>query len=176
LPHRPWRVPDQFKPLRNLRWARHVSARPMPGPISEWARQGLAYERRVAKSLAEAGIDLLHNPGFEYEADTGPGYCVPDIIIRNYNGTTLIIECKLTYKPEAIIKSKSLYAPVVAMAFDTVPISLVVAKSLTAFAPEPQLTLDAAVCLSKLSEKASPGAAGVGYLIHWLGRGIFPIL
>lgn len=142
----------------------------MPDPTSAWAKQGLSYERRVVKSLVDAGIKVLHNPAFEFEDDRGPNYCVPDILIPSYKGDSILIECKLTYKIEAILKLRNLYAPVVQHAFSQPVICLVIAKNITPNAPEPKLTLESAICETRLSN-----LAGVGFLIQWLGKGTFPI-
>jgi hypothetical protein len=168
-------LPDTFRPARNLRWSRHVSTRPIPKPSSTWSKVGLAYERRVVSSLAEAGIRLLHNPGFEFEDDSGSNYCVPDIILPNYDNKLIIIEVKLTYKVEAILKLRNLYAPVVSLALSRPVVCLVIAKNVTPNSPEPELTLESAICQSARSEIAAAGRPGVGFLVQWLGRGMFPI-
>jgi hypothetical protein len=134
-----------------------------PKPLSKWARDGLAYERKLARALGR-GHSILHNPQFFYQTKAGTGYCIPDIILTLTPECTVVIEVKLSYKERAIEKLRDLYCPVVchALALPTPPFPLVVAKFLTPDAPVPALSLEHALCTN-------------AFLIHWPGRSEFPL-
>ena len=142
----------------------------MPRPSSAQARAGLAYERKAAKALSASGLGLVsHNPWFYYEDDNGPGNAIPDIVLNEltreltaiFGRVCIVAECKLTYRPEAIVKLRQLYCPIVARATGR-PIAsifpLVISKHLTSSAPVPAYTIAGA-----LSQREP--------LLHWLGKG-----
>lgn len=96
--------------------AERCAARPMPKANNIYKRQGLAFERKVAKALAVAaasvGAELELQPWFRYYDRLGQGQAVPDFLLH-FGIETLVIECKLTWVPEAVTKLRGLYVPVV---------------------------------------------------------------
>src|ERR1700731_4570649 len=70
--------------------------------------QGLNFERALALSLGGA----IHGQWFSYEDSSGPHFCQTDLLV--VGGRALIIECKLTWLPEAWAEVKGFYVPVVA--------------------------------------------------------------
>lgn len=127
---------------------------------------GLAYERKVvaalARTFADVGFDLSHNPWFEFEGKFGTGVCCPDILVAPqtgpFAGRNFCIEVKLTYVDSAIEKLRDVYCPVVAMAIGEPVMPVVICKNMTAGAPKAYHTFrDAVETLSNFP------------LIHWLG-------
>lgn len=128
----------------------------MPKPRTAWARAGIRYELNVVKALA-LFVPVLHNPWYVFEDDHGASYISPDIVLP-YDSKLIVAECKLTYKPEAIVKLRRLYCPIIAMATEKPVLPLVITKNLNPSAPEPGLALSIAIGL------AEP-------LLHWTGKG-----
>ena len=153
-----------MRTVYGLKLARRVLSLPVPRPSSTYARWGLAYERKLFSALLASDLSAAHNPAFYFEDRRGRSYCVPDILVQDYRGLTIIVECKLTFKQEAIEKLRKLYCPVVRRALGSdLVIPLVIVKNIVPDAPSPALTLESA-----LSNNT--------YLIQWLGRErTFPI-
>ena len=153
--------------ISGLRSAELTSLRPFPKPSSVWSRSGLSYERNVVKALRGSGLSVLHNPAFTFKDRLGVGYCVLDALVADYRGRTLIFECKLTYKAEAVVKLNRLYIPIVKSALGLSSVTaIVVAKNLTPDSPAPFFTLESVLCSTPQQQN----------LIQWLGRGkTFPL-
>ena len=142
----------------------------VPKPTNKWGRLGLRYERTLVKALTNSNTNFLYNPQFYYETASASGYCIPDIILFHC-GALIVIECKLTYKHEAEAQLLDLYCPVINAAcgnggHGAVPI--IVTKNLIPTSPEPYISLEAALCTPKDTSRFPP-------VIHWLGRGAFPL-
>lgn len=132
--------------VRGLTLSQRCEPRGLPKPKAIVAKAGLAYEKKVLGALKGAGLNVEHNPWFYFEDANGPGYCIPDILVQCPKIPTrqIIVECKLTYKEEALEKLNKLYQPVVSLATKTWTIPLVVAKNIIPSAPIPAFSfLDA---------------------------------
>ena len=126
--------------------------------LSGVAAQGMAFERSVAKALPRA----LHGQWFYFEDDNGPGYCSPDFILV-VGGVPWVLECKLTFTPEAYAQLNGLYLPLVSKVFDTTARGLVVVKGLGRAPPKaPFLTLAGAMAQSEIPLLLWP-AGGVAH-------------
>ncbi len=123
--------------LRNTKWARRIEKREMPKPKTEQQKAGLRYERNVVKALRNRGLDLEHNPWFEYwsrwskKSKLGAiGHCCPDIVVYELSqNRAIVIEVKLTYTPEALSKLRTLYCPVVECVTGLKSVPLVIFKN-----------------------------------------------
>lgn len=126
------------------------------------AINGRRYERQVIAELDRwavvNGAKLEHNPWFEYNNGSGIRICSPDGLLRLASDKIIVAEIKLTYVPEAIIKLRELYCPVVATALKCEAVPLVIVKNLIPDAPPATDRLGMA-----LSAKMP--------LLQWLGHG-----
>jgi Holliday junction resolvase len=138
--------------------ATRIPPRSLPLPQTLQQKQGLRYERKVVKALRARGFDVEHNPWFDYIG----GVCCPDIVIYELcKNRAIVVEVKLTYTPEAIVKSKSIYCRVVSEVTGLRSYPLVICK---------HLTNSTATCVGdfyKVLESPNP-------IYQWLGKG--PIL
>lgn len=180
----------------NIVAAQRVSYLEVPRPISAAAKAGLRYERAVRRALAASSHCIaIYNPQFKYEINgrmsaTGSivGHCIPDFILSNLAwlspSAIVVLECKLTWKPEAAQKLLDFYCPVVGRAQATeLVFPVVIAKNLTREAPEPHLSLKTAIfgrlvpCAKTpgIPSPRPPSSASSVPVVHWLGRGEFPI-
>jgi hypothetical protein len=117
--------------VEGLRWARRLEERPSCIPVGRPRGQkadGVRFERMLAQAFHPSS----HGVWWEYSDRNGRGYCQTDFVFRS-GETLVILECKLTWKPEAEFQLTRLYKPVVseAMKTDRVSIlSVVVCKNL----------------------------------------------
>lgn len=147
--------------------ASRTCARKFVRPKNSMARSGLQFERALAKILNDTkpkGMVVEHNPWFEYTstAESGTKICCPDILLHDSDfGFIVCIEVKRTWTPQAIIKLKTLYCPVIFKALGTPVRPLVICQNMIPESPKPQSTLSFAFLA------AEP-------VFQWLGQG--PIL
>ena len=104
-------------------------ARTLPKPQTISQKTGIRYENALFKRLQFLAntIDgeVEHNPWFEYYDDENELRCaVPDFIFAK-GSFTLVIECKLTFVPEAVTKLRELYVPLVEKISRRVPRTIV---------------------------------------------------
>lgn len=99
----------------------------------------------------------MHGPWIEYRDHDGLGVCQPDFIVR-LPGRILVIEAKLTFVQNAILKLQTLYIPLVMHIEGRLDVQgTVVCQNVTAHTPETVFHLDA------------PGLSQPS-VYHWLGR------
>ena len=108
---------------------RRIMARTLPKPQTISQKTGIRYENALFKRLQFLAntIDgeVEHNPWFEYYDDENELRCaVPDFIFAK-GSFTLVIECKLTFVPEAVTKLRELYVPLVEKISRRVPRTIV---------------------------------------------------
>ena len=127
-------------------------------------KEGLRYERKVGKALEQAlgPANVVHNPWFTFEDAAGQAYCCPDFIVT-IGWAILVVEVKLSYVDEAILKLRKLYCPVVSFAFGELVQPLVVCRYLTPMAPRAEDNVEEAISLP------IP-------LLHWSGLGPLRII
>jgi len=111
---------------------------------------GLQYERQLAAAFPHGRAGQW----FSFVDANGSGYCQPDLLLVLPEGP-LVMECKLTWVPEAHSQLTQLYLPVVSMALGKPARGLVVCKHLTPSAPE--------------AEGNWQDALACGKIWHWLG-------
>jgi len=155
--------------ITGLVWAEWASS-PWPASRPRGAKgAGLRYERRVAKATKGD-----HGRWLRFCDANGTGYCSPDILLWQpppaFGGPPLtlaaliVLECKLTWTPEAEAQLTGLYCPILAHLYPETPIrGVVVVRALTPDAPRPVHTLREA-----LADGPTPK------VLHWLGQGRFP--
>ena len=118
--------------VEGLLAADRCAARPLPRVRGAARRAGIAYQINVKKQLrlTVAGKATLESePWFAFVDKWGRGQAVPDfVILTEYEA--LIIEVKIAFVPEAIIKLQGLYAPVVGMALGRRTKLLIICKHL----------------------------------------------
>ena len=74
-------------------------------------RAGLAFERAVGRWLTRAGIKA-RSVWLEYEEESGVrALASPDFVITDGPLAPAILECKLTFRSEAIAQLENLYLP-----------------------------------------------------------------
>tara|TARA_R110000744_G_scaffold11669_5_gene35382 strand:- start:15408 stop:15935 length:528 start_codon:yes stop_codon:yes gene_type:complete len=104
-----------------LKWVSALDTKP-PFARDVWEqkmkgkrRAGVVYEKKVADYLEIMYPNRMrHGQWFHFEDDRGTGWCQTDILILPETDEPLvIIEVKLTHKPGAKHKLKSLYQPIV---------------------------------------------------------------
>lgn len=127
-------------------------------PANAIQRAGLRYERLVSEAISQAGPTVIRNPWFNYIDSLGSRVCSPDCVVDDGSGILVVVECKLTFVPNAQAKLMNLYVPIVEQIFGKPARGLVVCKHLGS-APLPNLVL----CLS---EAANWRVA----TFQWLGR------
>lgn len=93
-------------------------------------RLGLVYENLVAAAIPQA----QHGLWFAFWDSRGPGYCSPDLVL-DLPEATIVIECKLSWVPEAHSQILQLYLPVLEHARGKPCLGLVVVKHLSQGAP-----------------------------------------
>ena len=132
------------------------------------AAQGLRFERAVAKSLLALSLEehftVEHNPFIQYwTVHALHAYCEPDFVLTLQDGTVVVVECKLTWVPDALEKLQRLYLPVVAKIYPAKgPIRpLVIVKTTHRAAPP------AAYSVREALRSPEP-------LVQWLGHGLLP--
>lgn len=121
--------------------------------------QGLRFQRAAAHRIPNSFPDRW----FQYWDAKGDGYCSPDILLAD-GQTTVIIECKLTWTPNAEAQIRELYAPVIEMAFKRPTIGIVITRHLTPATPQDTL-------VTTLAQALAVARRGHVPTIHWLGRG-----
>ena len=125
------------------------SARPVAAPswastkgVSGTLRKGLTYEKRAGKELERllgVGRSLLVGPWFTYlDENLWLRYCQPDFIYADKYGNIVVVEVKLTWVPEAIIKLRGLYGIVVQQIKCKKPRLMVLVKNLASGCPRPR--------------------------------------
>lgn len=158
--------------VNNIFAAARCAPKPVPkSRLSGPQMAGLAYERKVVSALAESLVasripfDLAHNPWFKFSNGAETGYCVPDVLLSlnegPYADTAFVIEVKLSYVPDAIMKLKALYCPVVERAFGLRAVPVVICKHLAPNAPRALPLFFGAIEYGELTD----GFA----LVQWLG-------
>lgn len=114
----------------NVLLAKRISPRSLPEPQTLQQKQGLRYERKVVKALQALGLDVEHNPWFEYWG----GVCCPDIVVYQLAlNRAIVVEVKLTYTPVALVKLQTIYSTVVALVTGLKIYSLIITKNLVSF-------------------------------------------
>jgi len=164
-PRSAWRVDKVFAPR---------ASNPM-------AARGLAYERKVRAELRRLAASyhwiVEHNPWFRYENSDGSiGTCAPDFVIhQGYEAKVtgmvrgvlyvegkgdkvIVVETKLTYIPEALAKLRSLYCPIISLAFGTEVVPLIITKNLVPGAPP-------------VSDRLGKALDSNPPVLQWLGNG-----
>lgn len=129
--------------------ASRTFARTLPKAAGIPARTGVAFERKFIRALTSSsglpkGLVIEHGPWFEYRQsnDPEPHVCSPDFLINDTDfGYTIVGEIKLTWVPEAFLKLKNLYCPVVAQALGGPTRPLVIVRNLAPDSPRPQPSL-----------------------------------
>lgn len=114
------------------------------------AKQGLRYENRVAKQLAQHVAakhfrEVEHNPWFTFSDQFGTSNCSPDFLLHTDDGKIIIVEVKLTWVEVAAHKLNDLYCPVISAALDTWCYPLIICRNTTPKAPPAALTLSSAL-------------------------------
>lgn len=143
-----------------LEWARPC-ARPKAIPqarLRGTRAQGLAFERALAKACPWA----RHGQWFEFADANGLGWCQPDLFAF-IEGRCVVLEAKLTDVAAAREQLERLYSPILAHCFGAPVVGVPVVKFLSKCrgeSPAPDLR----------SALAAPRP-----LLHWLGRGPFPV-
>jgi len=149
--------------------AQRAFSRDLGRPDLPVQRQGLAYERKVIAALRRAAPDLCtgleHNPWFKYQDSTDPARikvcCLDGLVAGESANFALVLEVKRTWIPEASVKLKSLYIPVVEHVFKLPTFGLVVCKNLTPDSPKPVPRVRGAL------ESRNPEPS----VLHWSGFG-----
>lgn len=151
----------------------------LPKPRSLAARDGLRYERKIAKQLGRYLLDghfaaLEHNPWFSYRRDmAAAAYCVPDFIFLHTSPGgrpfLCVAEVKLTWIPDAAPKLREIYCPVATLVFRRPAFGFVICRNLTPDVMPPGTTV-----VHTLSEAiaAAPGDSDV--ILHWPEIGQLP--
>lgn len=151
--------------LRSLRWVRlaeRPSALPRSRPRGAKAK-GLAYEADLRLGLGTAAI---HGQWFEFEDLNGRGWCQVDWIVPWSEGTLVVLECKLTWTPEAFRQLGGLYVPIVEKVWGCEVLGLQVCRNLV-----PGLS---SVVVGDLERGVEVAKAGREACWHWLGSGRRP--
>lgn len=122
---------------------------------------GLAYERKLKKALETIhGYDVVYQPWFCYNDRL---LCSPDFILvpneEISNLPLIIIECKLKYINDGVLKLHNLYLPVVRAAFKLRqdPIGILICK---------HLTIEVRKTIKRLSEAQNNSTNILQWLIH----------
>lgn len=152
--------------VRGLRWAR-ACARPGCIPVGRprgVKAKGLVYERQVAGAVPGA----IHGQWYEFEDANGPGWCQVDLMFPHPGGLPafVLLECKLTWTPEAFRQLRGLYIPVVEAASGHHALGLQVCRNLV-----PGLT---SVVVGNLERGVQIALTGREVCWHWLGAPIRP--
>jgi hypothetical protein len=118
--------------VEGLLRAERCVARPLPRVRDQRRRQGIRFQNNVAKALRKsiAAPHILEiEPWFQFYDKYGRGQAVPDFIILTEDAA-LVVECKLTFVPEAVTKLRYLYVPVIQMALGRPAHPIVMCKHL----------------------------------------------
>ena len=121
--------------------------------------QGLAYERKLARAIPQA----RHGPWFWYTRPSGGGWCQPDLLLVGPRGA-LVLEAKLTWRPDAHTKLRLLYQPVVEMALGLPTWGVQVCKNLRRGMSGVEVARD-------LGEALTLAQSGAKVALHWIGEG-----
>lgn len=108
-------------------------------------------------------VPVFPDKWFKYHDANGIGYCSPDILLLDGH-QICIIECKLTWTPEAIGQITELYAPVVNMVYERTTTGIILARHLTPATPLDTLSTTLAQALAFARQGLIP-------TLHWLGHG-----
>lgn len=96
--------------VRDLKWAHY-------GPVPSFIPQtryrgsrakGIAFEKKIVKTLRKDYPDLLSGQWIYFEDVRGPGVAQPDILIPSKDSLHLV-ECKLSYRKDAEVKIRGVY-------------------------------------------------------------------
>lgn len=99
-------------------------------PKLEIQKEGLRYQKRVAKILKNTGCQIEVDPCFSYSRGGKEHFCFPDILVHEPKlDRIIVIEVKLSYTPQALTKLKSLYIPIVGQVFGQKAYPLVIVRS-----------------------------------------------
>lgn len=99
---------------------------------------------------------------WEFRDRNGPGWCQTDWFVPNWQGRSLVFECKYTWTPVGYTQIEQLYRPVVERALGQAVIGVVVCKVLLAETPTGLIESD-------LSRVLARALAGEPVVWHWLG-------
>jgi hypothetical protein len=164
-------VRSRVRLISNLRSAQRCEPKFPAQASNPAAVLGLRYERKLVRTLrSTSGLVVEHNPWFEFIDANGWGCCSLDVLVSGPRlgpkAPVLILECKLTWKPEAEEKLRGLYEPIVTLALD-LPVrsirSLTVAKHLTPEAPP---------AAQSITEALESGLR----VLHWIGTWPLPLI
>ncbi len=103
-----------------------------PRALSKAQRAGLAFQHRLAKSLAAIcppNAECHESGWFAFRDRNGPGCASPDVVVRPLaDGSLLLVEAKLKLSPvaleEGLAQLQGLYAPLLRAAYPATPLRL----------------------------------------------------
>lgn len=123
---------------------------------------GIRYERLFKSYLSTAN----HGQWFEYETIDGQThYCQTDALVSFLPDLMLVLELKYTLVPDAAIKLRGLYIPVVTTAMGLTTYGAVVSRNLT---PNP------GPLAYSLTEALTLARTGLIPTLHWVGQPLSP--
>lgn len=122
---------------------------------------GIRYERTLAKHLSRFA-NVTHGQWFHYIDDSGPNWCQTDIISSGRK-ETLVLECKLTWVPEAKPQISELYRPILAAAYAKPVLGVIVCKHLA-------ISMPGETIVDTLMEAIEVARTGRIPTLHWLGK------
>lgn len=146
--------------IKGLKWARALDSRPAQIPQARprgLKAKGLAYEAQVGQIVPGA----TRGQWFEFWDSNGPGFCQVDYILPGPGAGFVLLECKLTWTPEAFEQLEGLYIPVVCAATGFPAIGLQVCRNLV-----PGLT---STVVADLERGVQYALLGRQVAWHWLG-------
>lgn len=165
----PFRAPTH-RVITGLQSVAPALAPPFPRPKAGTGARGagLRYERALARALPQALAGLW----LEFRDSAGPGFCQPDLILRDYplRGAlyTVVLECKITWTPNGHLQLEQLYTPILAKLWGRPVVGVVVSKHLTSATPLSWVHSDLSAALD------SALLTGRRSVWHWLGRSTGP--
>ncbi len=120
-------------------FAEPIFGRELPRGDSIHSRAGISFEKKFFEKLKQVigekdELTIRHNQWFRYKDYSGEKTCVPDILLFQ-NKSIIVMEVKQTFVPNAIIKLRDLYCPVVSKAWGIPCRPLVVCRHLTPGGP-----------------------------------------
>ena len=117
---------------------------------------GLAFEKALSREFPNASS----GPWYQFRDLNGDGWCQPDLVLFGTK-SLLVIECKLTWTPEAESQLRDLYVPVLELAHGQKPRALIVCRHLTRLSPQVQVHGDL---------RSALGSPHKYPILHWLGK------
>lgn len=111
--------------------------------------EGRRFEAKVQDALRPLG-KVLCNPWFEFADEQGLGRAQPDAVVLA-DGLVGIIECKRTFRPEAVKQLEDLYLPLARHYWSNAPVKgIIVCRHLSPNDLNLQPTLEAALLTTPL--------------------------